>query len=105
MTTVFAIRDYQQRAIDALYTWWTTHDREQIPLLVLPTGAGKSLVIAELTRLLWDTWPESEPRTVVLVPSKELAEQNADKLARMMPAHRSVGVYSASMGRRERTRT
>ena len=101
MTTVFAIRGYQQRAIDALYTWWTTHDREQIPLLVLPTGAGKSLVIAELTRLLWDTWPESEPRTVVLVPSKELAEQNADKLARMMPAHRSVGVYSASMGRRD----
>jgi len=101
MTTVFAIRDYQQRAIDALYTWWTTHDQGQIPLLVLPTGAGKSLVIAELTRLLWDTWPESQPRTVVLVPSKELAEQNADKLARMMPTHRSVGVYSASMGRRD----
>lgn len=97
----FTIRDYQQRAIDALYTWWTTHDRDQIPLLVLPTGAGKSVVIAELVRLLWDTWPESEPRTVVLVPSKELAEQNADKLRRIMPAHRSVGVYSASMGRRD----
>lgn len=97
----FTIRPYQQRAIDALYQWWTTHERDQIPLLVLPTGAGKSLVIAELVRLLWDTWPESQPRTVVLVPSKELAEQNADKLVRMMPTHRTVGIYSASMGRRD----
>lgn len=95
------VRDYQQRAIDALYAWWMAHDREQIPLLVMPTGSGKSVVIAELVRLLWDTWPESAPRTVVLVPSKELAEQNADKLARVLPSHRSVGVYSASLGRRD----
>lgn len=97
----FSIRPYQQRAIDELYRWWTTHDRTQIPLVVLPTGAGKSVVLAELVRLLWDTWPESHPRTVVLVPSKELAEQNADKLMRILPSHRSVGVYSASMGRRD----
>ena len=95
------IRAYQQRAIDALYTYWTTHTRDRIPLLVLPTGAGKSVVIAELVRLLWDTWPDAHPRTVVLVPSKELAEQNADKLARIMPSHRTVGVYSASLGRRD----
>lgn len=101
MIATFTIRPYQQRAIDALYTWWTTHDRTQIPLVVLPTGAGKSVVLAELVRLLWDTWPESHPRTVVLVPSKELAEQNADKLVRILPSHRSVGVYSASMGRRD----
>ena len=97
----FVIRNYQQRAIDSLYAWWMAHQRDQIPLLVLPTGAGKSIVIAELVRLLWDTWPEDAPRTVVLVPSKELAEQNADKLARVMPSHRSVGLYSASLGRRD----
>ena len=95
------VRPYQQRAIDRLYAWWTTHDRAQIPLLVLPTGAGKSIVIAELVRLLWDTWPDAAPRTVVLVPSKELAEQNVDKLARVLPPERSVGVYSASLGRRD----
>lgn len=96
----FAIREYQQRAIDRLYAWWTSHAPEQVPLLVLPTGAGKSIVIAELVRLLWDTWPEDHPRTVVLVPSKELAEQNADKLARVLPSHRSVGYYSASLGQK-----
>ena len=100
MTTAIAVRAYQQRAIDQLYTWWTKHEPTDIPLLVLPTGSGNSIVIAELVRLMWDTWPEDAPRTLVLVPSKELAEQNADKLARVLPAHRSVGYYSASLGRK-----
>jgi len=95
------LRYYQQRAIDCLYDWWMAHPgAHEAPLLVLPTGAGKSVVIAELTRLLFDTWPEAHPRTVVLVPSKELAEQNADKLARLMPSHISLGYYSASLGRK-----
>ncbi len=94
-------RPYQQEAIDQLYRWWVDHPGvDQSPLLVLPTGAGKSIVIAELVRLLFDTWPEQSPRTVVLVPSKELAEQNADKLLRILPSHISVGYYSASLGKK-----
>lgn len=95
------LRNYQQRSIDALYAWWTSHPGfEQAPICTLPTGAGKSVVIAELCRLLFDTWPEHHPRTVVLVPSKELAEQNAAKLRAMLPTHLSVGYYSASLGRK-----
>lgn len=94
------LRPYQQRSIDALYTWWHQHPATtDAPLCVLPTGAGKSVVIAELCRLLFDTWPEDHPRTVVLVPSKELAEQNAAKLRAMLPSHLSVGYYSASLGK------
>ncbi len=96
------LRTYQQTSIDALYGWWQKHPAiTDCPLLVLPTGAGKSVVIAELVRLLFDTWPESHPRTVVLVPSKELAEQNADKLMRILPSHIRVGYYSASLGRKQ----
>ena len=95
------LRTYQQRTIDCLYNWWCAHPGiNETPLLVLPTGAGKSHVIAELVRLLFDTWPESHPRTVVLVPSKELAEQNAEKLAGYLPTHISLGYYSASLGRK-----
>ena len=95
------LRDYQQRSIDALYQWWTKHPGfDQAPICTLPTGAGKSVVIAELCRLLFDTWPEHHPRTVVLVPSKELAEQNAAKLVAMLPSHISVGYYSAALGRK-----
>ena len=96
------LRSYQQNSIDGLYSWWQKHAGiADCPLLVLPTGAGKSVVIAELVRLLFDTWPESHPRTVVLVPSKELAEQNADKLMRILPSHIRVGYYSASLGRKQ----
>lgn len=95
------LRPYQQRVIDVLYSWWMTHPGvDEAPLLVLPTGAGKSVVIAELTRLLFDTWPDDHPRTVILVPSKELAEQNADKLVRLLPTHIRVGYYSAALGRK-----
>lgn len=94
------IRPYQDAALTGLYGWWTRHAADEIPLIVMPTGSGKSIVIAELTRLLWDTWPDDRPRTVVLVPSKELAQQNAEKLAALMPAHISVGYYSASLGQK-----
>lgn len=94
------LRNYQQASLDALYAWWMAHPgNDQIPILCAPTGSGKSVVIAELTRLLFDTWPDQHPRTLVIVPSKELAEQNADKLAALLPSHLSIGYYSATLGK------
>lgn len=95
------LRTYQERVINCLYNWWCAHTGiDATPLLVMPTGSGKSHVIAELTRLLFDTWPESHPRTIVIVPSKELAEQNAAKLVEKLPSHISLGYYAASLGRK-----
>lgn len=95
------LRPYQQASLDKLYHWWQTHPGiDEAPLVVVPTGGGKSWIIAELTRLLWDTWPEELPRTLVLVPSKELAEQNAEKLAALLPQHLHLDYYSASLGRK-----
>lgn len=95
------LRPYQQTAIDDLYAWWMAHPGiEAAPILVMPTGSGKSIVLAELTRLVWDTWPEDKPRTLVITPSKELAEQDAEKLFRLMPSHIRVDFYSASVGRK-----
>jgi DNA repair protein RadD len=98
----YGLREYQQQTLDKLYEHWTRQP-ECKPLCVLPTGAGKSVVIAELARLLFDTWPEDHPRTVVIVPSKELAEQNAEKLRSLLPTHLTVGFYSASLGRKNAT--
>jgi len=93
-------RAYQQESLDKLYQWWVAHPgNAEIPILVAPTGSGKSLIIAELVRLLFDTWPDQHPRTLVIVPSKELAEQNAEKLADKLPGHLSLGYYSASLGK------
>ena len=43
---------------------------------------------------------QEHPRTVVLVPSKELAGRTRPKLRAMLPSHLSVGYYSASLGRK-----
>lgn len=95
------LRPYQQRSLDNLHEWWSTHPgANEVPICCLPTASGKSVVIAELARLLFDTYPEAHPRTVVIVPSKELAEQNAEKLRNILPSHLSVGYYSASLGRK-----
>lgn len=96
------LRSYQQACIDKLYSWWITHpENADAPIVSVPTGGGKSVIIAELCRLLFDTWAEQHPRTVVIVPSKELAEQNADKLVSRLPSHIRVGYYSAAIGRKQ----
>lgn len=93
------LRTYQSHAVSATFNWWTKH--EGACLLQLPTAAGKSIICAELVRQVWDQWPDFHPRTVVLVPSKELAEQNAEKLVKLLPQNISVGFVSASLGKKQ----
>jgi len=96
------LRDYQSRTVTDLFNWWTKHqDASDIPLLVLPTAAGKSVICAEIVRQMWAQWPDYHPRTVVLVPSKELAEQNAAKLQALLPDDIHVGFVSASLGKKQ----
>ena len=71
------LRDYQNRAIDQLYDWFREHDAGN-PCLVLPTGAGKSLIIASLIHNALQQWPET--RVLMLTHVKELIEQNAEKM-------------------------
>ena len=96
------LRDYQSRTVTDLFNWWTKHqEASDIPLLVLPTAAGKSVICAEIVRQMWAQWPDYHPRTVVLVPSKELAEQNAAKLQALLPDDIHVGFVSASLGKKQ----
>lgn len=96
------LRPYQSRTVEHLFAWWTKHqEQDDIPVLALPTAAGKSVICAEIVRQMYEQWPDYEPRTVVLVPSKELAEQNADKLRALLPDTVSVGFVSASLGKKE----
>ena len=61
------LREYQQQAVDAVLQHFRQSD--QAAVIVLPTGAGKSLVIAELARLA--NYP-----ILVLAHVKELVAQN-----------------------------
>lgn len=96
------LRDYQQESVEKTFNYWATHQApEDIPLLWLPTAAGKSIICAGVVDKAFAQWPDHHPRSLVIVPSKELAEQNGEKLAHVLPHHLSLGYYSASLGKRQ----
>ena len=72
------LRDYQQRAIDQLYDWMRQNKGH--PCLVLPTGSGKSHIVAALCKDALQNWPDT--RVLMLTHVKELIEQNAEYMHR-----------------------
>lgn len=87
----YQLRDYQQRATEQALSFLYTARRGQNGLIVLPTGSGKSLCIASVVQ-------ELDGPCVVFQPSKEILEQNFDKLVNY--GYRP-GIFSASKGRKE----
>ena len=88
----YKLRDYQQQASDAAVRFFTDPTRRRNSIMVLPTGAGKSLVIADIAARL-------EGHTLVFQPSKEILEQNYAKLCSYGVL--DCAVYSASAGQKE----
>jgi len=91
------LREYQQRTIDQLYAWFEAGNTGN-PCLVLPTGSGKSHIIAALCKDALQTWPET--RILMLTHVKELIVQNAEKMRQHWP-NCPLGIYSAGLGRKE----
>lgn len=88
--TSFTLRPYQQESVDATLNHFRKTDDPAV--IVLPTGAGKSLVIAELARL-------ARKKIMVLTHVKELVEQNHSKYESYGLAG---GIFSAGLNRKER---
>lgn len=76
------LRSYQQRAVTAALT----HKRG---LLVLPTGSGKSHVIAGIVNGV-------EGSSLILQPTKEILESNYEKI--VATGFKGAAIYSASCG-------
>jgi DNA repair protein RadD len=87
-------RWYQSEANDAV--WKYLNEKSGNCVVVLPTGAGKSLLIA----LLIQQALEFGGRVVVLAHRKELLQQNADEIRGLIPGV-DVGIYSAGLKSRE----
>jgi DNA repair protein RadD len=91
VSQTFILRDYQTQAVEAAVEHFRHGDDPAV--IVLPTGAGKSLVIAQLSRL-------AKGRVICLAHVKELVEQNHGKfLATGSPA----GIYSAGLSQKTNT--
>jgi DNA repair protein RadD len=87
-------RWYQTAANDAAWHYLATQLGN--PLIVLPTGAGKSLVIAMLAKQAI----EFGAQVIVLQHRKELIVQNAEKIRILLPEI-PVGIYSAGLNSKQ----
>lgn len=91
------LRPYQRAAVDAVFAWVASHDGH--PLVVVPTGGGKSLLMATIIAEALSNAPHA--RALVLAHRKELIQQNTRAVLTRMPAT-AVGVYSAGLNRKDR---
>ena len=89
------LRPYQQEAVNAVYEH--LREKDNNPCVVLPTGTGKSLVLAQIAKDAITLWGG---RVLILAHVKELLEQNSDKIRRMCP-ELPIGIYSAGLKSRD----
>jgi DNA repair protein RadD len=94
---MFKRRDYQIEAIKGLKNTIKRYPKCN-PLLVLPTGAGKTIVTADIIHEV----RKSGYRVIVLARTKELIQQNRDKFCQAFPEHcNDAGAYCAGLGERD----
>jgi DNA repair protein RadD len=89
-------RVYQAEAVQAVYRFMERGYGN--PVVVVPTGAGKSFIMAILIRDAVTQWPGT--RILCLADVKELIEQNAEAYGTLAQTAQ-YGIYSASVGARD----
>ena len=80
------LRAYQKKVVQKMLWAMTLKGND---IICVAQGGGKTHVIAEFTKQL------NRP-ILILVPSKELLEQDLEKLQAVVPRN-EIGIYSASM--------
>jgi len=92
------LRPYQQQAVDSVFEWFEGDGHSANPLIVLPTGTGKSLVLSEICRRSIAEY--GEMKIVVVTHVMELIKQNHEEMMRQWP-EADAGIYSAGIGKRQ----
>lgn len=90
------LRYYQRDAIDALYKYWA--DGGGNGLIVLPTGAGKALLLAKIVEELLSDYPDM--RIANVTHDSRLVAQNFKEFIGLSP-FAPAGIYSAGLNRRD----
>lgn len=93
---MFQLRDYQREAVDSINTFFRNGYGN--PLVVAPTGAGKSVMLAAYVSECVGGWPGT--RMMVLAHVKELLIQNYSAIRRFDKSL-DVGLFSAGVKRRD----
>jgi len=91
------LRPYQKEAIQATYDYWRNNIGIN-PVIVAPTGSGKSLLIAQICEDVVKS--DDYSRVLMLTHSSELIDQNFKELKGIW-SEAPAGIYSASLKKRE----
>jgi len=97
MSFHFKPREYQDDAEASIFEYYAAGNQGH-PVVAMPTGTGKSVVIGGFIVRVMTTW--TGQRILMLAPTKKLVEQNAEKLLTMWPGA-PLGICSASLKRYE----
>lgn len=90
-------RYYQDDAVDSVFNYFAEFTSGN-PVVVMPTGTGKSIVIALFIKKVLEMW--ADQRFLILTHVQELVEQNSEKLEKVW-AGAPFGVHSAGLNRRD----
>lgn len=93
---IYQDRWYQSQAVDSIFNYF--ENKNGNPLLAMPTGTGKSLVIAKFIKRVLEMYPSQ--RFMMLTHVKELIEQNANKVFDIWDTA-PLGIYSAGLKSRD----
>lgn len=93
------LRDYQREAIDAVFKAWSSGMKR--PAIVLPTGAGKTVVFSTLVkefreRRKLNPFDYTHQRVIILAHRDELVDQAIAKLRAVLPEDVTVGKVKAT---------
>jgi len=93
----FQLRDYQTQAVASLWEYFKTH-QEGNPVIAIPTGGGKSLIIAEFLKSAFQAY--ARQKVLIVSHVKELVSQDYLELLEQWPTA-PAGVYSAGLNRKD----
>lgn len=93
---LISLRSYQQEAVDSIWRYFQTQAGN--PCIAMPTGTGKSVVIAGFLESIYRQFPMQ--KVLVLTHVKELIAQNCDKLLALWP-NAPAGIFSAGLKRKD----
>lgn len=85
------LRSYQVEIVKKGVNFMTSSKKVKPSIIVAPTAAGKSIIIASIAK-------ETKEKIITLQPNKELLQQNYDKFTLLGG---EASIYSASFGKKE----
>lgn len=91
------LRFYQTAAIRSIFQYFEAGNKGH-PLVVAPTGSGKSAILAGFCAEVHKRWPSE--KVLIVTHTKEIISQDAEALRIFLPPE-LVGVYSQGLGYRQ----